>query len=171
MKEYKEYIETGKIVSTHGLTGEVRAEAWCDTPQFLAGLEELHVGSVGNRMRVLRGRVQKNVVLLQLEGVEDIDAAVALRGKVLYIHRGCIPLEEGEYLIQDLVGCKVFDGDTGEEYGILCDVSATGANDIYHVRFADGSVKLVPVIPQVILHVDVAGGRVDIRPLKGLFEA
>lgn len=167
----KEYIETGKIVTTQGLHGEVRAEAWCDDPAFLAGLDLVHVGAPGNEYEIERGRVHKqNMAVLKLRGVDDIDAAARLRGKLLFVHRSCIPLEEGEYLIQDLVGCTVLDAQSGEVYGTLCDVSHTGANDVWHVRFPDGSEKLLPVIPQVVRRVDVEAERVEITPLEGLFE-
>ena len=166
----KEYIETGKIVSTHGVHGELKVQPWCDEPEFLAGLKEVRAGSPGNPVPVERGRVQKNMVVLKLAGIDTVEAAAALRGKILYVHRAEIPLSEGEYLIQDLIGLKVYDIDTGALYGTLCDVSKTGANDVWHIRFPDGAERLIPKIPQVVLGVDIAGGRVDIRPLRGLFE-
>lgn len=166
----KEYIDIGKIVSTQGLKGEARAEAWCDEASFVAQLKKVRVGKVDNVVRVEYGRVQKNVVILKLEGVDDVEAASLLRGQVLYVHRSEIPLKRGEYLIQDLIGCAVFDADSGERYGEVSDISHTGANDVWHIRFADGTQKLIPYIPQVVLDVDITAGRVVIRPLKGLFD-
>ena len=64
----------------------------------------------------------------------------------------------------------MFDADDGKRYGELCQVSKTGANDVYHIKFADGSEKLIPVIPSVVIKTDVEGGRIEIRPLKGLFD-
>ena len=102
--------------------------------------------------------------------MDSVEAGAALRGKVLYVHRDEIPLGEGEHLIQDIIGLQVFDADSGERYGELCDVTHTGANDVYHIRFPDGKERLIPAIPQVIVKIDVMGGRMDIRPLEGLFE-
>ncbi|PWM35011.1 MAG: 16S rRNA processing protein RimM [Clostridiales bacterium] len=166
----KEYIEAGKIVTTHGVRGEVKAEPWCDEPAFLAGRKRLHLGTVGNPVEVESGRVHKGMVLLKFKGVDTVEAGAALRGKVLYVHRDEIPLGEGEHLIQDIIGLQVFDADSGERYGELCDVTHTGANDVYHIRFPDGKERLIPAIPQVIVKIDVMGGRMDIRPLEGLFE-
>lgn len=165
----KEYMETGKIVTTHGVHGEVKVQPWCDEPAFLAGLSEVRVGAPENPVEVQRARVQKNMVVMKLQGIDTLEAAAGLRGKLLYIHRDAIPLEEGEYLIQDLLGLSVYDADTGALYGTLCDVSKTGANDVWHIRFPDGTERLIPKIPQVVLQVDIAGGRVEIRPLEGLF--
>lgn len=165
----KEYIETGKIVTVHGLKGEVKVQPWCDEPEFLANLNEVCIGGPERAVKVERGRVQKNMVILKLSGVDSVEEAAALRESILYIHRDRIPLAEGEYLIQDLIGLNVYDADTGERYGTLCDVSKTGANDVWHIRFADGAERLIPKIPEVVLGVDIAGGRVEIRPLEGLF--
>ena len=109
------------------------------------------------------------MVLLKLEGVDTPEAAQALRGRVLWLDREEDTLEEGQYYIQDLIGLSVEDADTGERYGILRDVTETGANDVYHVAFPDGRVQLVPAIPQVIAKIDIDGGKMLIRPLEGLF--
>ena len=37
----KRYLETGKIVNTHGVTGEVKVQSWCDSPEVLAGFDTL----------------------------------------------------------------------------------------------------------------------------------
>lgn len=166
----KQYIETGKIVTTQGLKGEARVEPWCDDPAFLTTLDSLHVGKPGNEVQAEYARVQKNMVILKLRGVDTIEQAAALRGSVLYVHRDKIPLEEGQYLIQDILGLEVFDAQSGERYGVVSNVTSTGANDVYHIAFADGSVKLIPVIPQVVRRVDIAGGRIEITPLEGLFD-
>ena len=52
----------------------------------------------------------------------------------------------------------------------MAQVSPTGANDVYHIRFADGKERLIPAIPQVVIEVDLDGGVMKIRPLEGLFD-
>ena len=168
----KKYIETGKIVTTHGLRGEVKVYPWCDSPEELTVYSTLYLAENGGykAIRVLRARTQQQMVLLQFEGVDTIEKANAMRGRIVYADRDDIPLEDGEHLIQDIIGLGAFDADSGEKYGEVCQVSKTGANDVYHIRFADGSEKLIPVIPSVVIRIDVEGGRIDIRPLKGLFD-
>ena len=158
----KEYIEAGKIVTTHGVRGEVKLYPWCDDPaMFLANRNHLPRAPAG---------FAKNMPLLKIEGVNSIDEAAKLRDKIIYIHRDDIPMEEGEYLIQDLMGLQVVDADDGHLYGELTQVSPTGANDVYHIRFADGKERLIPAIPQVVIEVDLDGGVMKIRPLEGLFD-
>ena len=92
-----------------------------------------------------------------------------MRERVLYINRADVTLAPGEYFFQDLQGLRVEDADCGKVYGELTDVSRTGANDVYHVKTGNGEV-LIPAIPDVIIHTDVEGGVMRIRPNKGLFD-
>ena len=79
-------------------------------------------------------------------------------------------MEEGEYLIQDLMGLQVVDADDGHLYGELTQVSPTGANDVYHILFADGKTRYIPAIPQVVKMTDLENGVMKIKPLDGLFD-
>lgn len=165
----KRFLECGKIVATHGLRGEVKVLPWCDGPETLVPIKTFYLDGGNTPKRAERCRIQKNMVLLKLEGVDTPEAAQALRGRVLWLDREEDTLEEGQYYIQDLIGLSVEDADTGERYGTLQDVTETGANDVYHVAFPDGRVQLVPAIPQVIAKIDIDGGKMLIRPLEGLF--
>ena len=79
-------------------------------------------------------------------------------------------IDDGSYFIAELVDCRVIDADDESvEYGVLSDVSETGANDVWHIK-KDGREYLLPAIPQVICDVDVKDGIIKIRPLKGIFD-
>jgi len=166
----KRYLECGKIVSTHGLRGEVRVQPWCDGPGFLLEFDTLYFDGGATPVTVEDARVHKNMLILKPQGVDDIDDAAALRGKVLYIDREDAPMEEGKHFIQDLLGLHVLDADTGQDYGKLTDVLHTGANDVYELTGEHGEKKLVPAIPDVVIETDIEGGTMRIRPLRGLFE-
>lgn len=165
----KRFLECGKIVAAHGLRGEVKVQPWCDGPEALLPIGTFYLDKGAVPKKAERCRVQKNMVLLKLEGVDTPEAAQALRGRVLWLDREEDTLAEGQYYIQDLIGLSVEDADTGEVYGILRDVTETGANDVYHVAFPDGRVQLIPAIPQVVERIDIDGGKMLIRPLEGLF--
>lgn len=167
----RRYLETGKIVSTHGLMGEVRVQPWSDTPEFLTRFEGFYFTPDGKEFRKAGSvRVQKNMVLIRFEGVESIDDARTLIGRVLYIDRGDVQLPEGFYFDQDLLGLTVSDFETGEVYGTLLEVGHGTANDYYTVERPGGGKALVPAIRDVIRLVDPAGGRMLITPLRGLFD-
>lgn len=166
----KQYLECGKIVTTHGVLGEIKVQPWCDSPEELEKIETLYFDEGKIPLEVQRARSHKNMVLVKLKGIDSIEQAQAFRGKVLWADRKDFALEAEQYFIQDLIGMNVVDADDGHAYGVLTDVSQTGANDVYHITFVDGTVRLVPVIPQVIISTDIDAGVMQIRPLKGLFD-
>lgn len=167
MKE--RYIETGKIVGTHGIRGEVRVQPWCDSPEFLTPFKTLYTDKNGTALKISSSRAHKNIVLMKIKGVDTIEAAETLRGKVLYLDRKDAALPEGVFFQCDLFGCEVFDADTDEKLGIITDVSQTGANDVWHIE-REGKEYLIPSIPDVVINVDIDNCKVVIRPLKGIFD-
>ncbi len=168
----KEFLEIGQIVGTHGVIGEIRVNPWCDTPEFVKGFQTLYFDGKGAEpVRVLSCRPHGSIVLLRLEGVDRMEAAAALRGKILYMRRKDARLPEGSYFISELLGCGVIDADdSGRKYGTLTDVSQTGANDVWHIRGDDGKEYLLPAIPQTVIETDIVTGVIKIRPLKGIFD-
>lgn len=165
----KRYLEVGKVTGTHGIRGELRVQPWANGPDFLCGFDTLYFKNGEEPVAVESARPHKTMVLLKFKGIDGIEAAQTLRGRVLYIDRADVTLAPGEYFIQDLQGLQVQDVDTGEIYGELTDVSRTGANDVYHVKTKQGEV-LIPAIPDVIVQTDIEGGIMKIRPIKGLFD-
>ncbi|MCR5542051.1 MAG: ribosome maturation factor RimM [Ruminococcus sp.] len=162
-------LEAGKIVSVFGLKGEVKVQPWCDTPDFLCEFDTLYYKS-GTPVEVERARVQKNIVVMKIKGVDSVEEAQKIRNRVLYLDRDDVELGEDTYFVQDLIGLKVIDLNSGREYGELTEVSETGANDVYHIKSESGKMYYIPAIPSVIAETDVEGGVMKITPLEGLFD-
>jgi 16S rRNA processing protein RimM len=165
----KPFLEAGQIVGTHGVRGETRVQPWCDSATQFAGFKTLYWDINGEKPVKVKARAHKNMALVTLEGVDTMETAAALRGKMLYVSRRDLKLPKGRYLVQDLIGLRIEDEDTGEVYGTLTDVSQTGANAVYHMRTATGEV-LIPAIPDIIRSVDTVKDVMKIRPMKGLFD-
>ena len=167
----KEYLEVGQIVGTHGVRGEVRVNPWCDSPEFIKQFKTLYYDKNGqSSVKVTACRPHGNVALLKLDDVETVEAAAAMRNRVLFMKRSDAKIAEGSYFIAELCDCTVIDADDESKiYGILTDVSETGANDVWHIT-KDGKEYLIPAIPDVVDSVDVKQGIIKIRPLKGIFE-
>lgn len=162
------FLEAGRIVGTHGVRGELRLLPWTDSPGTLTPIKTLYFDAGRTPVHV-SCRPHKNLVLITMEGVTTVEAAAALRHRILYLDRRDLPLPEGKYFIQDLIGMAVVDDRTGEHYGLLTDVSATGANNVYHLDY-HGKEVLIPAIPDVVRAVDSDHDEVRIVPLKGLFD-
>ncbi|MEE1319459.1 MAG: ribosome maturation factor RimM [Ruminococcus sp.] len=166
----KQYLDSGKIVGTHGIKGEVRIDPWCDSPEFLCMFKKLYLDEKGETFIEVKSRPHKNITLAKIKGIETVEEAERLRGKIVYINRNDINLEEGVNFVQDLIGLEVRDADDETVYGKISDVLRTGANDVYEITDSDGKKYLAPVIDEVIIETDIDNGFVLIRPMKGIFD-
>lgn len=170
MKQREEYIEIGQVVGTHGIAGELRVQPWADSPTDLIKYKRIYTNKGAAEHTVLSARVHKNIVLVKLKGVDSIEEAELMRGKTLFAARADIKLAPGRHFIQDLIGLAVVDDDTDEQYGVISDVLVLPANDCYSVTMSDGRECLVPVIDDVVRHIDIDNGQVRIFRMKGLFD-
>ena len=166
----KQFLDSGKIVGTHGIKGEVRIDPWCDSPEFLCAFKKLWLDENGTEFIEVKSRPHKNITLTKIKGVDTIEAAEKYRGKVVYINRDDINLAEGVHFVQDLIGLEVKDADNGKVYGKISDVLRTGANDVYEIKDADGKTYLATVIDDVVKEINVDDGYVIIVPMKGIFD-
>ena len=166
----KRFLEIGKIVAVQGIRGEVRCQYYCDAPEVLCDFDTLYLDKGKTSLTVTRAYPHKNIVVMKFEGIDTIEKAQPYIGKILYLDRNDAELEEGLYFIQDIIGLEVIDADTGRVYGKITDVYQNGASDVYSMRQPDGSELMFPCIDEVVLETDIEGGKMLIRPLKGLFE-
>lgn len=166
----KEFLEVGEIVAVHGIRGDMRLYPWCD-PGDVEHAKRVYLDGKGEKeFCVQHIKPHKNVYLVKLRGIDTPEDARKFIGKTLYMNRNDIPMKEGDYFIQDIIGLQVVDFESGACYGEIYDVASTGANDIYCVRSADKKETWIPAIPQVIDSVDIDGGVMKIIPMKGLFD-
>ena len=164
------FLEAGRVVGTHGVRGELRVEPWCDSARFLTGFSEFYWDGGREKVKVVSSRPHKSLLLLKLEGVDTVEAADALRGRVLWLARKDAALPEGRYFVQDILGLSAVDADSGRVYGKVTDVFPTGANDVYQVTDGDGKEYLVPAIRDVVARVDPDEGVLELRPMRGIFD-
>ncbi len=164
----KEYLEAGKIVTTHGIRGEVKIMPYTDSPELLCEFDRLFIGKDKSELYIERARTAKNMVIAKIEGVDTVEAAEKYRNKILFMHRDDLELDEDTYFIQDLIDMEVQDADSGFVYGKITDVLQNGANDVYVIK--GDREYLVPAIPDVIISTDIDGNIMQIRPLDGLFD-
>lgn len=171
LKLIKQYLEIGEITGTHSIHGEVRVNPWADSPEFLKKFKTLYFDASGEKsVKIKSARPHGNVCLLKIDGIDTVEDAQKLRGKILYMKRSDAKLPKNSYFIAELIGCKVYDADSGDIcYGELTDVSETGANDVWHIT-KEGREYLIPAIPDVVIDTNVAENKVIIRPLKGIFD-
>ncbi len=162
----QEFITVGTIVNAHGIRGEVKLNPSGFDPEFIADFDRLYIA--GKETEVLHARVHKSTVLLTLPGVEDMDAALALKGKRVDIRRDDVELPEGEYFDAELEGLRVLDDATGQEIGKINRVLNYPAHKVYEVR-GGAHEYLIPAVNGVfIAGVDIDSGELRVHMMKGL---
>lgn len=159
----KQYLEAGRIVNTHGVRGELKAEAWTDEPAVLAGLDTLYLE--GRPLRVENARVHKGFVLLKLEGVDTVEEAMAMKGKTLFADRDAIPIAPGAFFLQDAIGQPVTEED-GTELGVLADILDYPAGRIFVVK--GKTEHLIPEQGGFIRSFDPETGKLTVRLIEGM---
>ncbi len=170
MTDKAKYTECGKIINTHGCHGGIKLESWCNTPEDLAVLPKVYIKKDGKyrKYKLIKTSVFKQFVLAELEGICDMDAAMALKGTVLYADRKDFDLEDGEYFIADIIGLDVIDADNGTVYGKVSDIINRGASDIYVVQTENGE-RMIPAVDEFIVRTDINAG-VFVKVIDGLLD-
>lgn len=161
--EKQQYIEAGKIVNTHGVAGEVKIEVWLDSPQFLRRFPRVFIN--GTEKKLLSGRAQKSFLIAKLEGVDDVNAAMTLKGKTITVDRNDVRLPRGTFFVQDILGASVVD-ENGAEIGRLTDVLERPAHNIYVVQGEEE--HLIPAVPEFILKTDADAGVITVHLIEGM---
>ena len=149
----KRFLEAGKITNTHGVRGEVRITPWADSAAFLRRFSVFYID--GQPVRVASSRVHKSQLIAKLEGVDDVNAAMALKNRVICIDRADAKLPKGRFFVQDLLGLPVH-SDDGADLGTLADVLELPQGNVYVVRGA--REILIPDVPEFILDIDAENG-------------
>ena len=163
----QQFLEVGKITNVHGLMGEVKVLPWADSPDFLCKFKTLYVDKSHWPIKVERARVQKNMVILKLEGVTDVNGALAMRNAVLYIDRADAKLPEGSFFLVDIYGLEARDADTGAVLGKIADVLTLPANNVYVIRGGEREI-MVPAVPQFIAETNIEEGFLRVNMMEGL---
>ena len=164
----QDFLEVGKIVGTHGVRGMLRVEPWCDDAAFFCRFGRF-ILSNRNELAVERSAPHGNIALMKVAGIDTVEQAETLRGKVLSVRREEAKLPEGRWFVSELMNSEVYDKESGKLLGTLTDVFKTGANDVWQIT-DNGKDYLVPAIESVIESVDIDNGKIVIDPMKGIFD-
>ncbi|MCE5168028.1 ribosome maturation factor RimM [Paenibacillus profundus] len=163
----------GKVVNTHGIRGEVKVFPQTDFPdvRFAQGSELIlqHPETQSTlSVTVERSRLHKNMYIVKLKQFDDINDVEKYKGWMLKVSEAqLVELPEDEYYYHEIIGCRVVT-DEGEELGVIDEILAPGANDVWVVKPSKGKPILIPVIDDVLLNVDIEGKVVTVHLMEGL---
>ncbi len=174
---HKDMVEIGRVCGGHGLNGELRIMPLTDFPERFLEMKSLRLFRPGGEeacvlhpthFRLLEG---KGMLLVTTVEITDRTGADLLKGTLVKVKPDeRVPLPEGRYWIDDLVGLNVVDQSTRETLGIIEEVLQTGSNDCYMVRANDGKLKALPAIKEVVRKIDLESCLVEVSLIEGLWD-
>ena len=162
----KQLIEFGKVVNTHGLKGEVKVYSYTDDEKNVLKLKKVFVNNTWYNVESMK--LFKNMFLMKLVGIEDIESTNSLINSLVYREiKDDESNEEEGYFIQDLIGLDVMD-ENSKKLGILTEVFRTGANDVYEITDENGKTIYIPAIKDVVKKIDINSKIIVIKLMEGL---
>jgi len=165
----KEYINVGKVLTAHGIKGQLKTEVLSDNPlRFLKG-QSLFVQKLGRELKITGSQNHNGVLLLSLEGITDRNAAEALAGSLLQADKASVPpLPEGEYYYFQIEGMEVFDAESNELIGTVSEVLEYSANDIFVIKREGKKDLLLPALKSVVQKLDIPAKQMKVIIPDGL---
>lgn len=159
-------IVVGRIAGAFGIHGELKCDPTTPGRTVLLAGAQLRCarGEATSSIRLKGVRAHKGRLLVEIQGVEDADAAAAYAGAVLYAPRAQIVLGAGEYLDDDLIGCAVL-GTDGRPYGTVERVEHYPSSDMLVV---DG--RMVPMVGAIVREIDLDRRQIVVEPPAGLLD-
>jgi 16S rRNA processing protein RimM len=164
--DHPEGVVVGRVLGTHGTSGEVRVRTYSDVPH------RFDVGRVlylqGNPLRVTSSILSRShQVILKFQDIDTPEAAQSLAGQWLTAPQETASLlSEGEYFHFQILGLRAL-GEDGEELGEITEIIETGSNDVYVISGQKGEI-LVPAIAQAVRQIDLDRGIMVVRLMEGL---
>ena len=181
----EKYLEAGKIVSTHGVRGEVKVLPWADSPEFLTRFKTFYLVGGGvldapnvsisdtrgpsgtpapTALAVESARVQKTCVLIKFRGIDTVEQAQTLRNRVISIARDDPHIPAGTVFQADLIGLPVLA--KGLEIGKIREILDMPSSEVWVVK--GEKEYLIPNVKAFVPHVDPALGCVEVNLIEGM---
>ena len=164
------YVSVGKILNFHGVKGEAKLGYTKNREEFLSKLETVYVliNNEYKEIEVANIRFTPKCASIKFKGIDSLNDIIEYKGCLIFVEDAVARehLEEDEFLIDELVGLNVYDGD--ERVGSVVGVSNNGASDLLSVKTNSKNICLVPFVKAIVLSVDIKTKRIQINNIEGL---
>ena len=155
-----QFVEAGEIVTTHGVRGEVKVLCWLDAPEMLCEFDRCRIAGKDYVMEQVR--VQKTCNLVKLQGIDTMEAAQTMRGKILELYREDI--DDEVIFAAELIGMEVYAD--GKKIGRIKEVLDYPGNSVYVVK---GEYEyMIPAVKSFILSTDMEKNEMQVKLIEGM---
>lgn len=164
------YVSIGKILNFHGVKGEAKFGYSKNREDFLSKLESVYIqiNDVYKKFDIETLKFTPKCAIIKFKGIDSLNDIVAYKGSLVFVDEDSARehLEEDEFLIDELVGLNVYDGEN--RVGSVVGVSNNGASDLLSVKTNSKNISLVPFVKAIVLSVDIKAKRIQINNIEGL---
>lgn len=163
-------LEIGQIVNSYGIKGFLKVVPYTDDITRYSNLKEIYIekNKKLEKMEIEEVKYHKNLVLLRLKGIDDINETLKYKNCYIKIDRkDAVDLPENSYFIVDLIDIEVYT-EEDKYLGKIIDIFPTGSNDVYVVKDELGKQILLPAIREVIKKVDIENKKMIVHLLEGM---
>lgn len=172
MTKNNDYISIGKILNFHGVQGEAKVGYSKNQADFLKTLKSAYI-YIDNQyisFKIKSVKFNNKFAIIKFEGINSINDILVYKNCLIYVQQEKFEesLEEGEYLVDDLVGLDVYSNN--KKIGVVVGVSSNGANDLLSIRGLSKKVSLVPFVDAIVPDVDIKNKKIVINEIPGLIE-
>lgn len=160
------FISVGKILNFHGVKGEAKLGYTKNREEFLSQLDGVYIQNKFFEIENLR--FTPKCAIIKLKGIDTLNDIAAYKGELIFVEEATARenLEEDEFLIDELVGLDVYDGEN--KVGSVVGVSNNGASDLLSVKTLNKNIALVPFVKAIVIAVNIKARRIQINNIEGL---
>ena len=164
------FVSVGKILNFHGVRGEAKLGYSKNREEFLSKLGHVYIQYNDEyvKFEVASLKFTSKCGIIKFKGIDSLNDIIEYKGCLVFVEEAIARehLEEDEFLIDELVGMNVYDGD--KRVGSVVGVSNNGASDLLSVKTLSKNICLVPFVKAIVTEVDVKTKRIQINNIEGL---
>ena len=164
------FVSIGKILNFHGVRGEAKLGYTKNREEFLAKLKTVYIQIAGEykEFEITHLKFTPKCAIIKFKGIDSLNEIAEFKGCLVFVEENIARehLEEDEFLIDELVGLNVYDGET--RVGSVVGVSNNGASDLLSVKTLSKNICFVPFVKAIVTSVDVKTKRIQINNIEGL---
>ena len=169
----KNKISIGYVSAAHGVKGEVRIMPLTDFPERFGRMDVLNLylnGAPVRSLNVLRVRrhESKGELIIESDVLDRNEAERLVGASVLIEPEERVPLPEGSFWVDDLIGLSVVDNE-GKVLGVVENLLSSGGNEVYEIRDDDGKRHYIPAVGDFVKEIDKASGKMSVELIEGLW--
>ena len=163
------YISIGKITNFFGIKGEAKV-GYDNENQIKKAKSVLMLDDESQiELKIKSIRFHKNFAIVKFDGIDDINDLLQYKGQRIFVlkQEAINKLEKDEFLIQDLIGCVVFN-EQNEKLGEVVNISTNSSQDLLNIKNGFGKIDMVPFVNEFFPVVDIKNKKIIIKPIEGL---